>query len=129
MPMITPESAREFASSLPRQAARTRRFRLGVPGQITISPDGQTVIFLRSRGGTDPASCLWAMDCRTGRERLIADPVGLLADADEELPEQERIMRERTRQTSSGIVSYAADEECDRAGLRALRPALDGQAV
>jgi dipeptidyl-peptidase 4 len=98
---------------LPRLYALTRRFRLGVPGQITVSADGATVIFLRTRNGTDPVSCLWALDCRTGQERLIADPLVLLAGTDEELPGQERIRRERTRQTSSGIVSYAADDACD----------------
>ncbi len=99
--------------SLPRLYALTRRFSLGVPGQITVSADGATVIFLRTRGGTDPVSCLWALDCQTGQERLIADPLVLLAGTDEELPEQERIRRERTRQTSSGIVSYAADDAGD----------------
>ncbi len=108
--------------SLPSQYALTRRFRLGVPGQITVSADGATVIFLRTRGGADPVSCLWAMDSQTGQERLIADPLALLPGAGEELPEQERIRRERTRQASSGIVSYAADDAC---GLVAF--ALAGQ--
>ena len=108
--------------SLPRQLATTRRFSLGVPGQVTVSPDGRTVIFLRTRTGTDPASCLWAMDCLTWQERLIADPLALLAGADEELTAQERTRRERARQMSSGIVSYAADRAC---GL--LASALSGQ--
>ena len=93
-----------------------------MPAQFTVSADGNTVIFVRARGGTDPAACLWAMDCRSGRERLIADPLALLADEEEELPDQERIRRERTGQTSSGIVSYAADEACDL-----LAFALSGQ--
>jgi dipeptidyl-peptidase-4 len=122
MNQAAPVSAREFASSFPRQYARTRRFSTGVPGQFTVSPDGNTVIFVRTRGGTDPVACLWAMDCRTGRQRLVADPLALLAGADEELPEQERIRRERTGQTSSGIVSYAADEACDLVAF-----ALSGQ--
>ena len=93
-----------------------------MPGQFAVSADGDTVIFVRTRDGADPVASLWAMDCRTGRERLVADPLALLAGADEELPEQERIRRERTGQTSSGIVSYAADEACDL-----LAFALSGQ--
>ncbi|MFG2848554.1 prolyl oligopeptidase family serine peptidase [Kitasatospora sp. NPDC048296] len=63
--------------SLPRQLARTRRFTLGVPVQPEPSADGTTVLFLRSRGGTDPLSCLWALDADSGTERLIADPAAL----------------------------------------------------
>lgn len=96
--------------NLPRQMALTRRFSLGAPSQATISADGGTVIFLRSRGGTDPVSCLWALDCQTWTERLLADPVELLAGASEEIPAEEQTRRERTRQQSSGIVSYAADD-------------------
>jgi dipeptidyl-peptidase-4 len=67
--------------SLPAQIARTRRFTLGVPGQFTISGDGAVVLFLRSRAGDDPVSCLWALDVASGTERLLADPATLLAVA------------------------------------------------
>ena len=60
--------------ALPRQLARTRGFLLGTPSQFTVSPDGGTVLFLRSRGGTDPVNCLWALDVATATERLLADP-------------------------------------------------------
>jgi len=96
--------------SVPRQLARTRRFRLGAPDRFTISADGGTVLFLRSRAGDDPVTCLWAIDVRNGRERLLADPDGLTGGAAERLPEAERTRRERARDEGSGIVSYAADE-------------------
>src|SRR6516164_4191896 len=108
--------------SLPRQLARTRRFRLGAPDRFTISADGGTVLFLRSRAGDDPVICLWALDVRDGRERLVADPDGLTGGAAEGLPEEERVRRERAREEGSGIVSYAADEV---AGLAAF--ALSGE--
>lgn len=114
--------ATEATSSLPRQLARTRRFTLGRPSQVTIAPDGGTVFFTRSRAGTDPVSCLWALDCQTWQERLIADPLTLLAGADEDLPPQEQTRRERARQTSAGIVAYAADDGC-----QLLAFALSGQ--
>jgi hypothetical protein len=65
--------------------------------------------FLRTRAGDDPVSCLWAFDCATAQERLLADPVRLLAGAAEELPPEERARRERAREQSAGIVAYAAD--------------------
>ena len=108
--------------TLPRQLARTRRFSLGHPSRATVSPDGGTVFFLRSRAGDDPASCLWAVDCASGAERLLADPVRLLAGAAEHLPDEELTRRERTREMSGGIVGYAADDAC---GLLAF--ALSGQ--
>ena len=108
--------------TLPRQLARTRRFSLGHPVRATVSPDGGTVFFLRSRAGDDPVSCLWAVDCTTGAERLLADPVRLLAGSAEQLPAEELTRRERTREMSGGIVGYAADEAC---GLLAF--ALSGQ--
>jgi dipeptidyl-peptidase 4 len=100
--------------SLPRQLARTRGFRLGVPDRFSIAADGGTVLFLRSRAGDDPVTCLWALDVRDGRERLLADPHSLTGGAEEHLPEAERTRRERARDEGSGIVSYAAD---DAAGL------------
>jgi dipeptidyl-peptidase-4 len=94
--------------SFPRQRARTRNFTLGAPRAFRISPDGERVTFLRTKGGGDPVTCLWELTVSTGTERLVADPVALGAD-DENLPPAERARRERVRETGSGIVSYATD--------------------
>jgi dipeptidyl-peptidase-4 len=99
--------------SFPRRQARTRRFSLGVPRGFTISPDGSRVLFLRSRGGTDPVTCLWALDTATGAETLLADPLRLGAADEENLPAEERARRERTREQAGGIVGYACDKACD----------------
>jgi dipeptidyl-peptidase-4 len=64
--------------SLPGQLVRTRRFTQGVPEQFTVALDGATVLFLRSRAGDDPVTCLWALDLDSGNERLLADPAELL---------------------------------------------------
>jgi dipeptidyl-peptidase 4 len=95
--------------SFPRQSARTKAFTLGAPRSFQISPDGQTVLFLRSQGGTDPVTCLWALDVATGQERLIADPGELTAGAADDPVETAR--RERVREQAEGIVSYATDRE------------------
>jgi dipeptidyl-peptidase 4 len=98
-------------STFPRQTARTKNFTLGAPRSFQISPDGETVLFLRSQGGTDPVTCLWALDIATGRERLIADPAQLgAADAADDPVEKAR--RERVRESASGIVSFATDRAC-----------------
>ncbi|MGW5354991.1 prolyl oligopeptidase family serine peptidase [Streptomyces sp. NPDC004031] len=100
--------------SFPRQHARTQRFTLGVPRAFTVAPDGRRVVFLRSRTGTDTAQLLWVLDLPAGaegavRERVAADPVALLGGSEEQLPAAERARRERSRQSSAGVVAYAVD--------------------
>ena len=80
------------ADSLPEQLVRTRRFTLGHPGRFTVSADGGTVLFLRSRAGDDPVACLWALDVRSGVERMLTDPAELCGGM-----------------SGQGIASYAAD--------------------
>ena len=96
-----------MTESFPRQQARTRGFSLGAPRSFQISPDGGRVAFLRSQGGSDPATCLWVLDVATGTEHLVADPA--LAGAGADIPEQERARRERTREQAGGIVAFATD--------------------
>ncbi len=101
--------------SYPRQRARTRGFRLGAPRSFSIDPDHERITFLRSRGGTDPDTCLWSVDLTTGKETCIVDPGDLLEDA-ESLPPEERARRERLREVSAGVTDYATD----RAGTIAV---------
>ncbi|MGH3288699.1 MAG: prolyl oligopeptidase family serine peptidase [Streptosporangiaceae bacterium] len=98
--------------SFPRQQARTIRFSLGVPRAFTIAPDGTRVAFLRSASGTDRNTCLWVADITAGTpaERLVADPVQILAGGAEEVTQEERARRERVRQAAEGVVSFATDE-------------------
>ena len=98
--------------TFPRQYARTQRLTLGEPRDLTVSPDGRRVAFLRSRGGSDPVTCLWVADVATGEERLVADPRLLLDDGDAaDLSPEERALRERTREGAGGVTSYATDRE------------------
>ena len=106
-----------------RQLVRTQRFTLGVPREVTISADGERVLFLRTRGGEDPVTCLWELDLGTGGpERLVIDPAAHWHGDDGELPEAERIRRERMREQARGIVAYSADRGGHRVAF-----ALDGQ--
>ncbi|MFH8625170.1 prolyl oligopeptidase family serine peptidase [Streptomyces vietnamensis] len=106
--------------SFPRQHARTQRFTLGVPRGFSVSPDGERVVFVRSASGTDRSHRLWVLDLpRDGEpaERTVADPVALLAGAEEELSPQERARRERSREGSAGIVAYAVDGAVESAAF------------
>jgi dipeptidyl-peptidase 4 len=95
--------------TFPRQHARTRRFALGEPRTITVSPDGERVVFLRSDGGSDPVTHLWVLDPGTGEERRVADARALLGGGEEDLPPAERARRERAREQAGGITAYATD--------------------
>jgi dipeptidyl-peptidase-4 len=102
-----------MTESFPRQEARTRRFTLGVPRAFRVSPDGARVVYLRTKDGADPVTCLWVLDVDSGQECLVADPraAGRGQGAEEEdLPPEERARRERVREQAGGIVAYATDE-------------------
>lgn len=101
----------QATDTFPRQYARTQRFTLGEPRDLVVSPDGQRVVFARSRGGSDPVNCLYVADVGFGREDLTADPVELLGGAlRADLPPEERARRERAREGASGITTFATDD-------------------
>ena len=60
--------------TFPRQHARTQRFTLGAPRNVTVAANGERVAFLRSGGPEDPVTALWALDLPDGEERIVADP-------------------------------------------------------
>jgi dipeptidyl-peptidase 4 len=107
-----------MTESFPRQQARTQRFTLGAPRSFRVSPDGRRVVFLRSKAGTDPVTCLWQLHLDTGAEELVADPATWYAAAPPDgadLPAAERARRERAREQAGGITSYATDRELSQA--------------
>jgi dipeptidyl-peptidase-4 len=104
--------------SFPRQKARTRNFTLGAPRSFKVAPDGSRVAFLRSPAGDDPRTALWVFDVADQRERLIADPAGLVGETSGgAISVEERARRERARETAGGIVAYATDQRVRIAAL------------
>ncbi|MEU5385696.1 S9 family peptidase [Kitasatospora cineracea] len=95
--------------TFPRQYARTGRFTAGAPRSFSVSPDGARVLFLRARPEGRHGNLLWRLDVATGAESVLADPEVLLGGGTEELSDAERARRERSRETSAGIVGYALD--------------------
>jgi dipeptidyl-peptidase-4 len=99
----------------PRQVARTRGFTLGQPRSFTVSPDGSRVLYLRSRAGDDPVTCLWVLDVDGGGERCLFDPRERGAAEDEAgLSQAERTRRERVGERSTGVTAYATDRDVRR---------------
>ena len=58
-----------MTDSFPRQQARTQRFTLGAPRNITVAPDGSRVAFLRAAGPEDALTSLWVIDASSGERR------------------------------------------------------------
>lgn len=104
-------------TSFPRQQARTRRFSLGVPRDFVVTPDGRRVLFLRTQSGTDASTCLWHFDVDTGSEHLVVDPSALAGEDGAEVPAEERMRRERARESSGGIVRFSTNQEGTRAAF------------
>lgn len=109
-PSDDPAGSPTTVDSFPRLLARTGRFTLGAPRSIAVTPDGSTVLFVRSSSGTDRVGSLWAFDVSDGTERQVADPRRLLGDGPEQLSPAERSRRERARESGGGIVSHTVDD-------------------
>ena len=104
-------------TSYPRLAARTARFTLGIPRDVTVSPDGRTVRYLRTPDGVTRTGQLWEHDVETGTERVVVDPGALLGEEGEELSAEERARRERSREGGAGLVGYSVDAAGRRAAF------------
>ena len=99
--------------TFPNQLARTRGFSLGVPRSFVVSPNGERVVYIRTKSGDDPVSCLWVFDVAGAKQGLVFDPGE--EEAERDLTEAERARRERARERSSGVTAFATDEEVRKA--------------
>jgi dipeptidyl-peptidase-4 len=85
--------------------AATRNFTLGAPREPVPTPDGRSILFLRSLP-RDTKLGLYDYDLATHAERALAKP-----DAGpEHLSVQEKALRERTRMTLTGITGFALSD-------------------
>ncbi|MDX1657552.1 MAG: prolyl oligopeptidase family serine peptidase [Nitriliruptorales bacterium] len=110
--------------SFPRRYARTRRFTLGIPRDMTVAAGGDRVLFLRAAGPEDPLTELWQWTPGGGEERLLSPREVRPRGDDGELPHAERLRRERQRESAEGITAYATD----RAGACVVT-SLDGRVL
>ncbi len=99
-PRLDAQEESEFLKAL----AETHHFSLGTPHAIKVAPDGASVLFLRS-GPRDPSQSLYKLDLHTGKTHLLVAPDKLLATP-ASLSPAERALRERLRQTTTGLSSF-----------------------
>lgn len=95
------------------QFAATYRFRLGQPGNIKLSPDGKSVLFLRSESRGFVQN-LFELDLETGVEKVLLTAEQVLAGAEEELSAEEKARRERMRSVSRGLASFQLSTDGER---------------
>ena len=98
-----------------RDLAETRNYTLGIPVAPILSPEGKTVIFLRS-GPRDPVLRLYELDVASGQERGLITPEQILKSGEEKLSAEEKSRRERQRQSLRGFTTF----QLTRDGTRVL---------
>ncbi|MFN8179637.1 MAG: DPP IV N-terminal domain-containing protein [bacterium] len=99
------------------QYSETWGFRLGFPASVTVAPDGDAVLFLRS-GPRSFVQDLYSFDVASGTETKLLSAETLLAGAAESLTPEERAHRERLRMAARGIASFQISKD----GRRLLVP-------
>jgi dipeptidyl-peptidase-4 len=105
----------EIDTSFLKLYAESRGFMLGRPSKPKITPDGKSVLFLRS-GPKTAKNSLFEFDVATGKTKELLSPESLLKGADENLAPEEKARRERQRVSVGGF----ADFHLDPAGNRVL---------
>ncbi|HEY1757842.1 MAG TPA: prolyl oligopeptidase family serine peptidase [Bryobacteraceae bacterium] len=110
MPTNDDDTLRLASDFFPREYAETLNYSLGAPRTFRVSKDGERVFFLRSDSPVNRALDLWMMDMRTGEELLLVAISNLSIHTDYcPDPAAEKLRKERLREASSGITSYAID--------------------
>jgi dipeptidyl-peptidase-4 len=101
--------------------AATRSYSLGTPVGAVPTPDGKSVLYLRS-GPRDTVQRLYEYDIATGKEHELVTPDALLGGKPEELSAEEKARRERARVSVHGFTHF----ELSHDGSRILLP-LNGR--
>ena len=96
------------------EITRTHNYTLGRPFAFTFTPDGETLLFLRS-GGEDPDTRLWALDLKSQEEREILNTTLLTEEPSETLSPEEQAIRERQRVKIKGITGFTLSADGRRA--------------
>jgi dipeptidyl-peptidase-4 len=93
-----------------RQHAETRGFLLGRPVGTRPTPDGRSILFLRSPARS-PVLSLYEFDVASGKARELLTPEQLLKGAEEQLSPEERAQRERKRISTRGFTSFELSQD------------------
>jgi len=90
--------------------AATRGYTLGTAADATPTPDGKSVLYLRS-GSRDTIQHLFAYDVATHSERDLISPEALLRGGQEQLSDEEKARRERARISVKGFTAFSLSRD------------------
>ncbi|HLY07659.1 MAG TPA: DPP IV N-terminal domain-containing protein [Rhizomicrobium sp.] len=90
--------------------AATRGYTLGTPQDATPTPDGKSVLYLRS-GPRDTVQRLYTYDLAGGGEHELIAPDALLGGRREQLSAEEKARRERARISVKGFTAFALSRD------------------
>jgi dipeptidyl-peptidase-4 len=93
-----------------RDLAVTRNYNLGRPSHTEPTPDGATVLFLRTEPRA-PVNSLYAFDVATGQAKVLLTPEQILKGAEEKLSAAEKSQRERQRISTRGFSGYDLSDD------------------
>ena len=96
-----------------RDLAETRNYTLGRPVAAKLTPDGQSVIYLRG-GPRDPVLRLYEFTLPAGPERELLTPAQLLGSGPETLTAEEKARRERARISTRGFTKFDLSQDGTR---------------
>jgi dipeptidyl-peptidase-4 len=116
-------SGQALAATTPcfEDVAATRSYALGIPVKPVPTPDGKSVLYLRS-GPRDTVQRLYEYTLATKHEHELIAPAALNGGKTEQLSAEEKARRERARVSVSGFTDF----ELSHNGRRVLVP-LDGR--
>ena len=100
----------EIDNALIEQQALTRGFRLGRPSGITLTPEGDAVLFLRT-GPRSPVGDLYVTETATGATKKLLSASDLLNGGGEQLSDEEKARRERKRISTRGLVGFDLSDD------------------
>ncbi|CAN5260118.1 S9 family peptidase [soil metagenome] len=89
-------------ANLLADSAATYGFRLGVPTPLAVTPDG--AVLFRRTGPRDFAADLFELDAKNGKVKKLATSADLLGAGGEQVSEEEKARRERSRTATNGVV-------------------------
>jgi dipeptidyl-peptidase-4 len=93
-----------------RHHAETRGFMLGRPTRAKPTPDGKSVLFLRSQPRVARLR-LYEFDVATGKTRELLTPEMVLKGAEENLTPEEKARRERQRVSVGGFTDFQLSDD------------------
>lgn len=111
---VSHAQVREARAEIPqpgflRAFAETGRFALGKPAGVSLLPDGQGALFMRS-GPRSFVRDMYFVDS-TGRERVFLTAQQLLGGTEERLTAEELARRERMRLSARGIADFSVSRD------------------